>query len=420
MAQTVVILDFGGQYKELIARMVRGLHVYAEIMPGNIATEIIRKKNPIGLIFADGPQNVYAPNAPKCDAGLFQLGIPVLQFDSQMLHGPSGKEYMRNFLYDTCGATGDYQLKDYIPTQIKTLRETIGGEKVLLGLSGGVDSSVCAALLAKAVPGQLVCIFVDHGLMRLNEGDEIEAAFGNRDLHFIRVDASARFLSRLLGVTDSEQKRKIIGEEFIRVFEEEAAKLGDIPFLAQGTIYPDIVESGAAHGTVIKSHHNVGGLPENLKFAKIVEPLSLLFKNEVRDLGRRLKLPAALINRQPFPGPGLAVRITGEITSAKLDILRRADAIFREEVGKLKKRPDQYFAILTDTLSVGVKGDTRTYDPVIALRAVMSVDFMTATATPLPHKMLARCATRITNEIAEVSRVVYDITAKPPGTVEWL
>ena len=312
-----------------------------------------------------------------------------------------------------------YTMKNYIDAQVKEIREKVGAKKVLLGLSGGLDSSVCAALLAKAIPGQLTCVFVDHGLMRLGEGDEIEKIFSNRDLNFIRVNAEQRFLEKLKGIDEPEQKRKIIGTEFIRVFEEEAKKLGKIPFLAQGTIYPDVVESGKG-GSLVKSHHNVGGLPEKLGFEQLVEPLSLLFKREVRDMGRRLKLPAALVNRQPFPGPGLAVRVMGEITHEKLEILRRADFIFCEEIEKLKSRPSQYFAVLTDTFSVGIKGSTRTYDRVIALRAVKTEDFMSAGVCRIPYPTLERAATRITNEIPQVSRVVYDITSKPPGTVEWL
>ena len=312
------------------------------------------------------------------------------------------------------------KLDDYANKQIQQIKEQVGGNEVLLALSGGVDSSVCAALLAKAIPGQLSCIFVDHGLMRLNEGDEIESVFKDR-VNFIRVNVQQRFLSLLSGVTDPEAKRKIIGVEFARVFEEEATKLGDIKFLAQGTIYPDIVESGGDSGATIKSHHNVGGLPDNLAFEGLVEPLSGLYKDEVRILGKMLDIPDFLINRQPFPGPGLAIRVMGEVTEEKLEILRNADAIFREEVGRLaeRDRPSQYFAVLTDTRSVGVKGDQRTYDPVIAIRAVTTTDFMTCEYTPLPHELLHKVAGRITSEIPSVSRVVYDITSKPPGTVEW-
>ena len=311
-------------------------------------------------------------------------------------------------------------IDDYIAEQIQKIQAQVGKNKVLLALSGGVDSSVCASLLSKAIPGQLNCIFVDHGFMRLNEGNQIESVFGHkRKLRFIRVNAQQRFLDKLIGVTDPEVKRKIIGAEFIRVFEESAAKLGNIPFLAQGTIYPDIVESGDKNKAAIKSHHNVGGLPENLNFTGLVEPLSGLYKDEVRLLGKKLKLPSFITNRQPFPGPGLAVRVMGELSAEKLDILRRADAIFREELEHLKQKPNQYFAILTDTQSVGVRNDARTYGPVIALRAVLTKDFMTAEYAPLPHKVLSHVAARISAEVTEVSRVVYDITSKPPATVEW-
>jgi GMP synthase (glutamine-hydrolysing) len=286
-------------------------------------------------------------------------------------------------------------------------------------LSGGVDSSVCAALLSKAVPDQLTCIFVDHGFMRLDEGNEIEQAFSQRKLRFIRVNAQKRFLDKLNGVIEPETKRKLIGNEFIKLFEEEAERLGDIPFLAQGTIYPDIVESGGKHGATIKSHHNVGGLPESLAFTEVIEPLSGLFKDEVRVLGKKLGLPSALVNRQPFPGPGLAIRIMGEVTEAKLDTLRQADYIVRNEIEKLRNKPQQYFVVLTDTCSVGVKGDGRTYDPVIAFRAVTTTDFMTCEYTESPHKVLRAISSRITSEIQGVSRVVYDITSKPPATVEW-
>ena len=308
---------------------------------------------------------------------------------------------------------------DYLNRQIRQIRVEVGNEKVLLALSGGVDSSVCASLLSKAIPGKLICIFVDHGFMRQNECDEIERVFSNRNLHFIRVDAKDRFIAKLKGVTDPETKRKRIGEEFIRVFEEEAAKFGDAAYFAQGTIYPDIVESGGVHGATVKSHHNVGGLPDKLGFTKIIEPLAGLYKNEVRVIGRKLGLPAFLVNRQPFPGPGLAIRVMGEVTENKLDVLRAADAIVREELGALRNRPDQYFAVLTDTKSVGIKGDERTYDYTVAVRAVTTGDFMTCGISPLSHKTLVRISSRITSEIQSVSRVVYDITPKPPGTIEW-
>ncbi len=505
--ESVLVLDFGGQYKELIARAVRGLSVYSEIRPGNMPAEEIKRLSPIGIILTGGPSSVYQPGSPMCDPAIFDLGIPVLgicygmhlmchtlggevtaggageygcvtvtpanplsalfrgsqsnpftalmshrdvvsrlpdgfrqtaytavcaaacenaekklyavQFHPETKHTDGGREIFQRFLYDVCGAAGDYKLDDYIDTQVRLIRQKVGGGNVLLALSGGVDSSVCASLLSRAVPNQLVCLFVDHGFMRQNEGDEIERVFSKRKLRFIRVNAKERFLKRLSGVADPETKRKLIGEEFVRVFEEESAKLGDIPFLAQGTIYPDIVESGGSYGATIKSHHNVGGLPKNLKFTGVVEPLSGLFKDEVRILGRKLGLPAFMVNRQPFPGPGLAIRVVGDITEEKLNVLRKADAILREELDGVKNRPDQYFAVLTDSCSVGVKGDERTYNPVIAVRAVVTGDFMTCDYAPIPHKMLGRISSRITSEIPSVSRVVYDITSKPPATVEW-
>ena len=342
-----------------------------------------------------------------------------VQFHPEVEHSDCGREIMRNFLFNICGASGSYHLDDYIEKRIKAIRETVGSKRVLLGLSGGVDSSVCAALLSKAVGEQLTCIFVDHGFMRLNEGDNIENIFSKKKLNFIRVNAAERFLKKLKGVKKPEQKRKIIGEEFVRVFEEESRKLSDIEFLAQGTIYPDIIESGGEFGDTIKSHHNVGGLPDNLAFEGIVEPLSGLFKDEVRIIGRILGLPDGLVNRQPFPGPGLAIRITGEITQKKLDLLRKADYIVCREIEKQRKKPQQYFAVLTNVRSVGVKGDHRTYDYVVAVRSVETSDFMTCEYTPLSHKILSRISSRITGEIKQVSRVLYDITGKPPATVEW-
>ena len=498
MNETVLVLDFGGQYKELIARSVRSNGVYSLIMPGSLSANEIRALSPIGIILTGGPDSVYDGKAIRCDRRIFELGIPIfgicygmqlmchclggevtrgdigeygkvtvlpadggrpfralmshrdvvsraprgfqvtarsenhiasveckkkklygVQFHPETAHTEGGAEIIRSFLYDICGAKGDYRLDDYIEKETARVRALVGGDRVLLGLSGGVDSSVCAALLSRAIQNQLTCVFVDHGFMRQNEGDEIEGFFSRQKLNFIRVNAKARFLNRLKGIVDPEQKRKIIGEEFVRVFEEEAVKPGHIPFLAQGTIYPDIVESGGAAGAVIKSHHNVGGLPDAIAFSHVLEPLSGLFKDEVRVLGQKLGLPKALATRQPFPGPGLAIRITGEVTDGKLEILKQADAIVREEIGRLKKRPDQYFAVLTDTLSVGVKGDARTWDPVVAVRAVVTSDFMTCEYAPLSHKVLSGISARITGEVPGISRVVYDISGKPPATVEW-
>jgi GMP synthase (glutamine-hydrolysing) len=507
MNQLVIVLDFGGQYKELIARRVRECGVSSVIWPGDTDVDQIRRANPIGVILTGGPDSVYAPDAPRCGDGLFTLGIPVLgicyglhltayalggevapcatreygrtdmtldascplfegldvrqtglmshtdqitrlpdgfvsagstgncrnaaimdrvraiygvQFHPEVENTPNGTAMIRNFLYSVCGAAGDYDIGDYEARAVNEIRAQVGDERVLLGLSGGVDSSVCAALLAKAIPGRVYCIFVDHGFMRKGEGDEIGAAFPwRRKLRLIRVNAGVRFLELLKGVEDPEMKRKIIGAEFVRVFEGEAKRLGDIKFLAQGTIYPDVVESGANKSATIKSHHNVGGLPDSMAFKELVEPLRGLFKDEVRMLGRRLGLPKALAERQPFPGPGLAVRIIGEVTAEKLDILREADAIFREEIKQMRDRPDQYFAVLTDTRSVGVMGDFRTYGYTIALRAVRTTDFMTCEYAHIPHRMLKHTVSRIVGEVPGVTRVVYDITGKPPATIEW-
>ena len=509
--QTVIVLDFGGQYNQLIARRVRECGVYCEVRPYTLPLEEIRRLAPIGMIFTGGPNSVYDPAAPHVDPAIFELGIPILgicygcqlmahslggrvtaaqddsareygktetwfdtscrlfqsipersvtwmshgdymekvpegfalvarsdacpnvaiaderrgfygvQYHPEVNHTQYGKEMLRNFLYAVCGAVGDWTMGDYKATAIRDIREKVGSGRVLLALSGGVDSSVAAALLAEAVGSQLTCVFVDHGLMRLNEGDEVEQAFSKWDLNFVRVDAEARFLGKLAGVTEPERKRKIIGEEFIRVFEEEAKKIGQVDFLAQGTIYPDVIESGLGDAAVIKSHHNVGGLPDYVDFREIIEPLRMLFKDEVRSLGRELGLPEYLVSRQPFPGPGLAIRVIGEVTKPKLDLLRKADAIFREEVAaaQLPDCPNQYFAALTNMRSVGVMGDGRTYDCAIALRAVRTDDFMTADWARLPYELLDRVSTRIVNEVPGVNRVLYDITSKPPATVEW-
>ena len=504
--QTIIILDFGGQYRELIARRVRELGVYSEIKPCDISLEEIKKIAPIGIILTGGPNSVYADETLRCDPEIFNLGIPVMgicygaqlmtytlggkveacstseygrtrvkidpqvklfegldekqlvlmshtdrivampegfslaaasedcpfaaivderrgfvatQFHPEVNATENGKAMLRNFVYNYCHAFGDYNMDDFIEKQVAAIREQVGNERVILGLSGGVDSAVCAALLSKAIPGQAVCIFVDTGLMRKNEGDEVEAAFGSRDLTFVRVNAESRFLAALDGVTEPEKKRKIIGKYFVDIFDEESAKYGDAKFLAQGTIYPDVVESGTKGSATIKSHHNVGGLPEDMRFIGLVEPLRSLFKDEVRVLGAKLGLPSYITNRQPFPGPGLGVRCIGAITKEKLDLLREADAIWREELETNHVPADQYFAVLTDMRSVGVMGDFRTYDYTIALRAVITSDFMTAEYAPVPHEVLAEASRRITNEVKGVNRVVYDITGKPPATIEW-
>lgn len=506
MNQTILVLDFGGQYKELIARRVREMNVLSIIKPGDMPIEEIKQMNPIGIILTGGPNSVYAENAPTCRKELFETGIPILgicygmqlmayklggevipckvseygkidvtvdtsealfkglnekqialmshtdyvaklpngfkrcaktkdcptaamandsqklyavQFHPEVEHTPNGKTMLHNFVYDVCGATGDYTMEGYIEEQIAKVKAQVGNETVILGLSGGVDSSVVAALLSKAIGNQLVCIFVDHGLMRKNEGDEVEAAFKDFDLRFIRANAKDRFLSKLSGVTDPETKRKIIGAEFINVFQDEAKKFGDVKFLAQGTIYPDVIESGAKNSANIKSHHNVGGLPKDMSFKELVEPLRGLFKDEVRVIGKKLGLPDKLVYRQPFPGPGLAVRIIGDITEEKLDILREADAIFTSEMENANVKANQYFAVLTNMRSVGVMGDSRTYDYILALRAVVTSDFMTAECCRVPHEVLEKVASRIANEVDGVSRVVYDISGKPPATIEW-
>ena len=498
--QLVIVLDFGGQYNQLIARRVRDCNVYCEVLSYKTPLAEIKKKNPTGIIFTGGPNSVYLEDSPSISKEIFELGVPVLgicygtqliahllggkvataptseygktetfyrndcllfaelpekgiswmshtdyiaelpegftaaahtahcptaamqnskrkiygvQFHPEVLHSENGIAMLHNFLYRVCGCTGDWTMKQYAQTAIAQIRETVGDKKILLGLSGGVDSSVAAALLSKAVGSQLTCIFVDHGLMRKNEGDEVVAAFKDWDINFVRVNAEQRFLDKLAGVSEPEAKRKIIGEEFIRVFEAEAKKIGTVDYLAQGTIYPD--------AAVIKSHHNVGGLPDYVDFKEIIEPLRMLFKDEVRALGTELGLPDYLVWRQPFPGPGLAIRVIGEITKDKLETLRDADYIFREEIAKagLDRDIHQYFAVLTSMRSVGVMGDFRTYDYTLALRGVTTTDFMTADFARIPYEILEKISSRIVNEVKNINRVVYDITTKPPATIEW-
>ncbi len=508
MHQTILVLDFGGQYNQLIARRVRECNVYCEVYPYQIGIDKIKELNPAGIIFTGGPNSVYLEDSPHCDPAILELGIPVLgicygiqamahalggkvttpdsreygktqtyydttcplfeglpesgiswmshtdyvnglpegfeavahtdctpvaamqnkakklygvQFHPEVLHTENGIAMLRNFLTKICGLTGDWTMGDYAIAAVEQIRQKVGDGKVLLALSGGVDSSVCAALLAKAIGSQLTCIFVDHGCMRKNEGDEVEDAFRQWKVNFVRVNAEDRFLGKLAGVTEPERKRKIIGEEFIRVFEEEAKKVGKVDFLAQGTIYPDVIESGLGDAAVIKSHHNVGGLPDYVDFKEIIEPLRLLFKDEVRQLGRELGLADVLVNRQPFPGPGLAIRCIGEVVKEKLDILRDADWIFRDEIAKagLDQSINQYFAVITDMRSVGVMGDARTYDYTLALRAVTTTDFMTADWARIPYEVLEAASVRIVNEVRGINRIVYDITSKPPATIEW-
>ena len=520
--ELIVVIDFGGQYNQLVARRVRECNVYCEIYSYKTDLNKIKAMNPKGIILTGGPSSCYEEGAATCSPELFELGIPVLglcygaqlmahvlggrvaraevreygktevdvdntsklfadvtphtvcwmshfdyiaemapgfravattkncpvaaaecaekglyaiQFHPEVLHTAEGSKMLYNFVRNICGCKGDWRMDSFVEESVKAIREKVGDGKVLLALSGGVDSSVAAGLLSRAIGKQLTCVFVDHGLLRKNEGDEVEAVFGaggQFDLNFIRVNAQERYYAKLSGVTEPEQKRKIIGEEFIRVFEEEAKKIGAVDFLAQGTIYPDVVESGlGGESAVIKSHHNVGGLPDFVDFKEIIEPLRNLFKDEVRKAGLELGIPEKLVFRQPFPGPGLGIRIIGEVNGDKVRIVQDADAIYREEVDNAVEAyrkengtapawmPNQYFAALTNMRSVGVMGDERTYDYAVALRAVNTVDFMTAEAAQIPFEVLQKVMSRIINEVKGVNRVFYDLTSKPPGTIEF-